>query len=94
MFILSCSDSTPVGSGILEDDEIKVQYSEDFTITAKTVLNKASITFTALNNPIMRHYAGSVRDDVFGGVRSVETAVPASYSPCKKSAVAIADVKT
>lgn len=70
MFILSCSDSTPVGSGILEDDEIKVQYSEDFTITAKTVLNKASITFTALNNPIMRHYAGSVRDDVFGGVEA------------------------
>jgi hypothetical protein len=70
MFILSCSDSTPVGSGILEDDEIKVQYSEDFTITAKTVLNQPSITFTGLNNAIVNHYTGSIRDDVFGGVEA------------------------
>ena len=70
MFIISCSDSTSVGSGILEDDEIKVQYSEDFTITAKTVLSQPSITFTGLNNAIVNHYTGSIRDDVFGGVEA------------------------
>ncbi len=66
MAFMSCGDSTPVGSGLLEDEDLKVLYRDDFEIKASTVLTPPTITFTSLNNPISDHYIGELDDPIFG----------------------------
>ena len=70
MTLCSCGHETPVSSGILQDDEIKVSLSDEFLLKAEAVLNEAPITYTALNNPVSEHYAGQVTDPIFGSVSS------------------------
>ena len=62
----SCSESTPVGSGLLEDQDLEVVFEEDFDLIAKTVITEPTITFTSLNNDIETHLVGQINDPIFG----------------------------
>lgn len=71
LIISSCGDSTPVGAGLVDEDEIKVEFSEDFIIGARTVLNSGTVTFSkneTLSSDV--HYAGEFEDPVFGKITS------------------------
>lgn len=67
----SCGDTTPVGAGLVDEDEIKVEFSEDFVIGAKTVLNSGTVTFSK-NETLSAdvHYAGEYEEPGFGRITS------------------------
>lgn len=66
LFIGACSVSTPVGSGLLGDEDLEIVFEDDFNISASTVLTDPTLTYTAQNNSIQRHLAGEFDDPVFG----------------------------
>ena len=65
-FWISCSDSTPIGSGLLADQDLELVFDDDFEIIAKTVITGPTITFTSQNNPINTHLIGQLNDPTFG----------------------------
>jgi len=70
LIIGACSDSTPVGSGLLSGEDLEVVFEDDFDISASTVLTEPTLTYTAQNNSIQRHLAGQFNDPVFGESQS------------------------
>ena len=64
--MVSCGDTTQVGSGLLEDQDLEILFEDDFLIEAKTILTEPTVTFTSLNNPIESHLVGELNDPQFG----------------------------
>ena len=66
----ACSDSTPVGSVLLGNEDLEVVFEDDFDLSATTVITEPTLTYTAQNNSIQRHLAGQFNDPVFGASQS------------------------
>ena len=66
----ACSDSTPVGSVLLGNEDLEVVFEDDFDLSATTVMTEPTLTYTAQNNSIQRHLAGQFNDPVFGASQS------------------------
>ncbi len=66
MFLLSCGEATEVGSGLLNDEDINIEFRDDLDFSVKSVITQPTITFTSLNNPINSHLVGELNDPVFG----------------------------
>ena len=66
----ACSDSTPVGSVLLGNEDLEVVFEDDFDLCATTVITEPTLTYTAQNNSIQRHLAGQFNDPVFGASQS------------------------
>ena len=70
LLIGACSDSTPVGSVLLGNEDLEVVFEDDFDLSATTVITEPTLTYTAQNNSIQRHLAGQFNDPVFGASQS------------------------
>ncbi len=70
LFIGACSVATPVGSGLLSDEDLEVVFEDDFNLSASTVISEPTITYTTQNNFIQRHLVGEFNDPVFGRTSS------------------------
>ena len=70
LLIGACSDSTPVGSVLLGNEDLEVVFEDDFDLSATTVMTEPTLTYTAQNNSIQRHLAGQFNDPVFGASQS------------------------
>ena len=66
----ACSDSTPVGSVLLGNEDLEVVFEDDFDLSATTVITEPTLTYTAQNNSIQRHLVGQFNDPVFGASQS------------------------
>ena len=70
LLIGACSDSTPVGSVLLGNEDLEVVFEDDFDLSATTVITEPTLTYTAQNNSIQRHLVGQFNDPVFGASQS------------------------
>ena len=81
LMISSCSESTTVGSGLLEDEDIQLGFSDDFNIQAKTVREGRIPTYFSRSFINDSYMIGTLDDPLFGKSKSVVhfEIVPSSF---------------
>jgi len=67
----ACTNSTTLGSGLLDSDRQDIKFSEDFVMTTSTRLGDSVLTFSpVLSSQLTDYLVGEYNDPVFGKVRS------------------------
>lgn len=74
--LVSCSEATDVGSGLLGGEDLSIDFREDFNITAQTVASEPVLTYFFPAYTTTQHLIGEVNDPVFGKSKSVINFVP------------------
>ncbi len=66
----SCTEDTIVGSNLLSNEDIDVQFTDTFSFTAKTVESDSVITFIPGNGVYVTYLMGRLEDNLFGTAES------------------------
>jgi hypothetical protein len=67
----ACTNSTAIGSGLLDSDRQDIQFSEDFVMQTATTLGDSVLTFNPiLSSQLTDYLVGEYQDPIFGKVRS------------------------
>ncbi len=67
----ACTNTTSIGSDLLESDRQDLQFSEDFVMQTSTILGDSVLTFNpVLSSQLTDYLVGEYQDPIFGKVRS------------------------
>ncbi|MEL6388839.1 MAG: DUF4270 family protein [Bacteroidota bacterium] len=80
LFVASCSEETVVGSGLLGDEDLTIDFEEDFVLSAQTVDAFPVVTYFPSNYTVNRHLVGQVNDPLFGESRASVVLAPFAAS--------------
>ena len=88
----SCSTDSDVGSGLLGDEDLTVEFTDELLLTAKTVLAGPVSTFTRTNFLNTTWLLGSITDPIFGRSTSsfyTQVQIQANNDPDFASAIRV-----
>ena len=71
LLIHSCTDPTLIGSELLDEDRVNIDFTDTLSIKAKTVLADSVRTYSAITSDQLSVYLyGNMKDPVMGTARS------------------------
>lgn len=71
ILLSACTDPTNIGSDLLEGDQANVDFTDTFTIKAKTIVGDTVRTYSPIISSQLETYLfGDMKDPVFGQVKS------------------------